>query len=109
MITYMCVSPAFNMMSIIATTKKGNRNVHECVVDIMALSSTCRGLHSSAILQVLRYSDGEKYGPHYDSADHAGDDTQVGDQRSSLSLQPNKSAASVALAPGYLKSESGNL
>ncbi len=30
-----------------------------------------------AIPQVLRYSDGEKYGPHFDSAEHPGDDGKV--------------------------------
>ena len=74
-----------------------------------ALFLTCRGLQSSAILQVLRYSDGEKYGPHYDSADHAGDDKKVGNHRSSFSLQPYRSAASGVLAPGQLKPQSGNL
>ena len=37
MTTYMRISPVFKMLSIEATTKKGNRNVHKYVVDIMAL------------------------------------------------------------------------
>ena len=34
-----------------------------------------KGLHAGS--QVLRYSDGEKYGPHYDSADYSNNSTKA--------------------------------
>ena len=37
----------------------------------------CFAVSSLAVLQVLRYSDGEKYGPHFDSAEQPGVDNQV--------------------------------
>ena len=43
--------------------------------EILPQRDILKGLPAGS--QVLRYSDGEKYGPHYDSADHSDNNTKA--------------------------------